>query len=589
MDSNSAKRPNDIPTQQCQYGKNCYRKNPAHFTEYKHSHLENIIRASTGGNYQVPAEYSLTKDIILEQIGIFVKLFPDFALEPKPKVSKVDNAVKEVDEESVEKAPPKPPSEIPGSSKAPVVRKESPPRNSDPPRTQAKRNIQDSFKVVLPRGKMEEKLRAAAPYNFFLTTITDSPVTHTEPLTITFQEILDKSLGELECSLQINFMVDIGWLLANYHFAGYIHKPLMILYGDESPDLQNIGKVRPNVEAIKVPMSGPFGIHHTKMMLLGYTDGSMRVVISTANLYEDDWHNRTQGLWMSPRLPRIPDSSDTTFGEGPTEFRGDLLRYLMAYNMPKLQTWITRVRKSDFSAVNVFLVASVPGGHRSTPRGHPWGHPRAGHLLAQHSARIEESCPIVAQSSSIGSLGVSVDSWVLGEFGVNFRKDSAPANLRRMPRFKMIYPSFTNVKNSHDDILGGGCLPYGKSSNDKQPWLKNHLHQWKSNKRHRSQAMPHIKSYCRWSDRGISWFLLTSANLSKAAWGVFNKTAKIEPPLRIMNYEAGVLFLPKFINQTEIFPFSGEGAFPMPYDIPLTPYGADDTPFLMDYLREIMT
>lgn len=31
------------------------------------------------------------------------------------------------------------------------------------------------------------------------------------------------------------------------------------------------------------------------MSLLGYKDGSMRVVVSTANLYEDDWENRTQG------------------------------------------------------------------------------------------------------------------------------------------------------------------------------------------------------------------------------------------------------------------------------------------------------
>lgn len=249
----------------------------------------------------------------------------------------------------------------------------------------------------------------------------------------------------------------------------------MILYGDETPDLLNISKVRPNVQAMKVPMSGPFGIHHTKMMLLGYTDGSMRVVISTANLYEDDWHNRTQGLWISPKLPAIPDSSDTAFGESPTNFREDLLKYLMAYNNPKIQNWITRVRKSNFSEVNVFLVASVPGGHRSTPKGPMWGHPRVGHLLAQHSSRVEESCPIVGQSSSIGSLGVSVGAWVLGEWGINFRKDSAPAGLRRMPHFRMIYPSFTNVKNSHDDLLGGGCLPYQRNTNDKQPWLKNHL------------------------------------------------------------------------------------------------------------------
>jgi tyrosyl-DNA phosphodiesterase 1 len=71
--------------------------------------------------------------------------------------------------------------------------------------------------------------------------------------------------------------------------------------------------------------------------------------------------------------------------------------------------------------------------------------------------------------------------------------------------------------------------------------------QWKAKKRHRNQAMPHIKSYCRWTGDQLSWFLLTSANLSKAAWGVYNKSAKFDTPLRVSNYEAGVLFLPKFV------------------------------------------
>lgn len=67
---------------------------------------------------------------------------------------------------------------------------------------------------------MADKLKKAAPYNMFLTVITDSKPTHNEPLSITFQEIFDKSLGDLESSVQINFMVDIGWLMAHYYFAG---------------------------------------------------------------------------------------------------------------------------------------------------------------------------------------------------------------------------------------------------------------------------------------------------------------------------------------------------------------------------------
>jgi len=43
----------------------------------------------------------------------------------------------------------------------------------------------------------------------------------------------------------------------------------------------------------------------------------------------------------------------------------------------------------------------------------------------------------------------------------------------------------------------------------------------------------------------MSWFLLTSANLSKSAWGRKLKTD--EDTSLIMAHEAGVLFLPQFV------------------------------------------
>ncbi|XP_058463554.1 probable tyrosyl-DNA phosphodiesterase isoform X2 [Malaya genurostris] len=453
------------------------------------------------------------------------------------------------------------------------------------------RNINDYYPVVAPRGQMAKKLESAAPYNFFLTTITDAKVTHREPLSITFQELLDNSLGDLESSVQMNFMVDIGWLLGHYFFAGYEDRPLLILYGDETPELKTVSSKKPNVTAVKVHIATPFGVHHTKMGLYAYTDGSMRIVVSTANLYEDDWHNRTQGLWVSPKLPPVPEDADTGFGESGTGFRGCLISYLNAYKISQLQPWVARVQKTDFSVVNVFLVASVPGGHLNTPKGPLWGHPRMGYLLGQHSAPIDDTCPLVAQSSSIGSLGPNPQSWVLSELMASFRRDSVPIGLRRIPAFKMIFPSFSNVRNSHDNLLGGGCLPYMKATNDKQLWLKDHLHQWISESRNRTKAVPHIKTYCRWSHRGLYWFLLTSANLSKAAWGVYNKSAKFEAPLRINSYEAGVLFLPKFVIGDNFFPMDSKAdlqhaPFPMPYDVPIIPYAPEDSPFFMDYLRQ---
>lgn len=38
-----------------------------------------------------------------------------------------------------------------------------------------------------------------------------------------------------------------------------------------------------------------------------------------------------------------------------------------------------------------------------------------------------------------------------------------------------IYPSFKNVANSHDGLLGGGGLPYSAKTHAKQPWLNDYL------------------------------------------------------------------------------------------------------------------
>ncbi|XP_029713735.2 probable tyrosyl-DNA phosphodiesterase isoform X2 [Aedes albopictus] len=647
----------------CQYGSECYRKNPIHFKEFSHPHLESILTEAPAKNkYRIPDELSMSREVVLDQLKIIEQIYPELVNSntPPSKYSKNNTSLAVPPASSSSESPAKTslskhsPSDGQGKLKnSPIpkpvnakatgeagsstsvskpqsksnavadlfaerrakmakLRAEEPKKpesqpstsgqqarkQSDPPKQQSgvslkkviPRNIEDYYPVVAPRGQMAAKLAAAAPYNYFLTTITDAKVTHLEPLSITFQELLDSSLGELECSVQMNFMVDIGWLMGHYFFAGYENRPLLILYGDETPELKMVSAKKPNITAVKVNIATPFGVHHTKMGLYGYTDGSMRVVVSTANLYEDDWHNRTQGLWVSPRLPPMPEDADTGAGDSKTGFRESLISYLNSYKIGHLQPWVARIQKTDFSEVNVFLVASVPGGHLNTPKGPLWGHPRMGYLLGKHSAPIDDTCPLVAQSSSIGSLGPNPQSWVLSEVMASFRRDSAPIGLRRVPAFKMIFPSFSNVRNSHDHLLGGGCLPYMKATHDKQLWLKDYLHQWKSDSRNRTKAVPHIKTYCRWSHRGLYWFLLTSANLSKAAWGVYNKSAKFEAPLRINSYEAGVLFLPKFVIEDNFFPMESKlgqqhPRFPMPYDVPIIPYAPEDTPFFMDYLR----
>ena len=57
--------------------------------------------------------------------------------------------------------------------------------------------------------------------------------------------------------------------------------------------------------------------------------------------------------------------------------------------------------------------------------------------------------------------------------------------------------------------------------------------------------------------------------------------------LYIMSYEAGVLLLPKFVKGGEE-PFD-VSELNLPYDLPLTPYGATaEGPWFMDYLRDTL-
>jgi hypothetical protein len=107
--------------------------------------------------------------------------------------------------------------------------------------------------------------------------------------------------------------------------------------------------------------------------------------------------------------------------------------------------------------------------------------------------------------------------------------------------------------------------------------------EWRADRLGRSGVMPHTKSYCRTSPchNKMAWFLLTSANVSRAAWGrVINDGEGVF----VKNYEAGVMFLPKFFDE-DCFEI-GESSdnknvrlFPFLFDLPLTEYKAKDHPW----------
>lgn len=429
--------------------------------------------------------------------------------------------------------------------------------------------MKQNFPVVVPRNRMAEKLASAAPYNFFLTTITSQPLTHNDQQFVTFQEILDPSLGELESSIQINFTVDFEWLMSQYKIAGLDHLPLLVLYGEG----HNTSLIRQNtnVTAKMVEISRPYGCHHTKMMIFMYKDKSMRIVISTANLYRDDWDNRVQGLWISEKLSFLETAKG---GESVTEFRRDLIEYLTTYKLNELEPFLTHMKQCDFTSIKVYLLTSVPGDYYGDAQ-MKYGLKRIEKLLPKD---LEENCPLVIQSSSLGNFGRQPSWYLTGEVLKSFGGSE----------IKLIYPSLTNVEESYDalNLRGCGCMLYRQEAHNQQKWLNNFLYQWKSEVRNCSRSMPHIKTYSRFSKERLYWFILASHNISKSAWGCSRKNKSFS----INSYEVGIAFLPQIIlNGNEYFPlkFNKDNThlpiFKLPFDTELIPYDSDDVPFCIDY------
>ena len=89
-----------------------------------------------------------------------------------------------------------------------------------------------------------------------------------------------------------------------------------------------------------------------------------------------------------------------------------------------------------------------------------WGHRAVARLLRlQVPARLS-GWEVVAQCSSIGSLGPSPDSWLESQLGASLASNKS--RVCQKGQVSLIYPSHSDVLSSYDGLQGGGCLPYSR-------------------------------------------------------------------------------------------------------------------------------
>jgi tyrosyl-DNA phosphodiesterase-1 len=410
------------------------------------------------------------------------------------------------------------------------------------------------------------------------------------------------------------------------------------------------------------------------MLVLFRHDDCVQVIIHTANMTSRDWTNMSQAVWRSPLLPLLSstisldspdskcDSTDTyPIGNG-DRFKVDLLRYLKAYGN-RVKSLTTDLAQYDFSTIRAAFIGSAPSRQKPAAA-EPSKQTSFGWLGLKEILSTVPNLPkigdssspphIIVQISSIATLG-AVPTWLthfqsilaraantqttangklpsgLSKASNFFAKPPPRAPKQPVPKFNIIFPTPEEIRTSLDGYASGHSIHVKLQSTQQQKQLE-YLHplfcHWKSPatssasthapasiKREalRGPAAPHIKTYVRFSDdrhETIDWAMVTSANLSKQAWGdVVNKKDEIW----IQSWEAGVVVWPDLFsvsdttNEAVMVPVFGKDipgpkdlsiaevdmvvgkygvreaktivGFRMPYDLPLSPYGPDDKPW----------
>lgn len=214
------------------------------------------------------------------------------------------------------------------------------------------------------------------------------------------------------------------------------------------------------------------------------------------------------------------------------------------------------------------------------------------------------------QFSSLGSLD---EKW-MSEFACSLSAgkadDGSPLGIGKP---LIVWPTVEDVRCSIEGYAAGSCIP-SPQKNVEKDFLRKYWSRWKADHVGRCRAMPHIKTFTRYNGQNIAWFLLTSSNLSKAAWGALQKN---NTQLMIRSYELGVLFLPKTLQSVSQFscteknrsnldnlalgekvktklvtlcwkgdeekePSTRFVRLPVPYQLPPQPYGTEDVPWSWD-------
>ncbi|KEG07601.1 tyrosyl-DNA Phosphodiesterase (Tdp1) [Trypanosoma grayi] len=389
--------------------------------------------------------------------------------------------------------------------------------------------------------------------------------------------------------LLASYMIDINWIFRVVPSLLHIKEELLIVSGEKgyakkfaSSSSVYAGMKNGRVKVVEPNLPIPFGVHHSKFALCVNAKG-IRVAVFTANLIPDDWTKKSQGIYVQdfPRIRYTSEKDMVNFLPGPSKdtrgcrFKNELYKYLDHYNVlfsasdhggiPN-----TLLDQFDFAEASVELIASVPGYHRG---------PDAGSFGLGKIKKILQSMNFVPHQNNqppiltwqFSSQGKLTDSFLTAFEDAMITEATTENQLKQSrPVVQVVYPTENEVKDSIEGWCGGLSLPL--QLHCCHPCINERLHKWGqlaknscSTGTSRSRVLPHLKTYMRLTERkdGLKWFMLTSANLSRAAWGEWQKNGT---QLAIRSYELGVVYdSSSFMKLSEKGLFTTTPSKPVPF------------------------
>jgi tyrosyl-DNA phosphodiesterase-1 len=505
----------------------------------------------------------------------------------------------------------------------------------------------------IKRRKNGKGIPESAPIKLFAThqdlhvrTLTSDPEHWSRSQCLTLREMLgyDGSLNgraTIDWMVVSNFLIDFEFLINEIPELLSLPR-CVVFYGEPDtppapwlgacPDRVDFRQLRPSdppnspTNPLRSTMS--YGVHHTKAFLVGLSSGMLRVVIHTSNLRKEDVHLKTQAAYIQD----FPLKASGETATAPSDFENDLVTYFESYGYKRRVIWgatgpaetlSERLRAYDYSGTSVVLIPSIPGYHPS--RGRSFGHLKLRHAISAHASPTPiAGCPIVCQFSSIGSLNEkyllelqrSMDaSQVPRSNGGQGRPWDrlAAASPRRgascsatQLSLRFVYPTMQEICDSVEGPEGGKSVPGRVKNLDGKAFLKPLLHKWAPsapkgtirtavNPLWKSRNVPHVKTYYQLGadSTSMQWFVVSSHNLSMAAWGtvIHPQFCRPDPRLMVRSWELGVFVSPSLLQRcTRLVPWSpddrgyqdGDVTVPLPYKLVPELYGANDLPWAVD-------